>query len=202
MFIETIDLLRCPNPHEETWLVASFRKMDGRFIREGTLGCPVCDATFLIEDGIADFRLTPGENPIAVPAAPDDEEAMRLAAYLNLVRQGSIVVLERDDARHAPAVANLTQSRVIALNPSTRIDDTELTSTVLCDDGIPLAASSVDGVAASMARTVHDAARVLRPSGRLVAPAESALPPGIAVLARDEKRIVAEARGPLVQLSR
>ena len=30
-----IDLLRCPREHEETWLVAAFNRMEGRFIVEG-----------------------------------------------------------------------------------------------------------------------------------------------------------------------
>jgi hypothetical protein len=44
MHIEFIDLLRCPNPHEETWLVAALHRMDGRLVIDAKLGCPVCSA--------------------------------------------------------------------------------------------------------------------------------------------------------------
>jgi len=36
-----IDLLRCINAHEDTWLVASFREVTNRIVTEGTLGCPI-----------------------------------------------------------------------------------------------------------------------------------------------------------------
>ena len=44
MFVEIIDLLRCPNAHAESWLVAAAARTVGRHIVEGTLGCPVCEA--------------------------------------------------------------------------------------------------------------------------------------------------------------
>ena len=56
MFIELLDLLRCTNAHEDTWLVASFKTVSNRFVMEGTLGCPTCSAKYSITSGIADFR--------------------------------------------------------------------------------------------------------------------------------------------------
>ena len=40
-------------PHEASWLVVSFARRDGRFIVEGTLGCPVCHRQYPIRDGVA-----------------------------------------------------------------------------------------------------------------------------------------------------
>ena len=57
MFIEMIDLLRCVNAHEDTWLVASFSEVTNRIVTRGTLGCPVCSAEYPIQDGVADFTL-------------------------------------------------------------------------------------------------------------------------------------------------
>jgi hypothetical protein len=37
MFIELVDALRCPVPHEESWLVASADRMEARHIVDGTL---------------------------------------------------------------------------------------------------------------------------------------------------------------------
>src|SRR2546423_13507057 len=50
-----IDLLRCVNAHEDTWLVASFREVTNRIVMEGTLGCPVCTAEYKIRGGVVDF---------------------------------------------------------------------------------------------------------------------------------------------------
>ena len=203
MFIETIDLLRCPREHEETWLVAAFTQMNGRFVVEGTLGCPICEATYVISNGIADF--TGESSPRATTSSnegDDPEQAIRLAAFLNLVRSGSTVVLEGDQAVHATAIANITQCRVIVLNPSHAVIETEQTSTIHAADRIPLGTSTVDGVAAMSATIIADAARVLKPGSRLVAPASLPLHPALTELARDDTSIVAEAAGPLIRLSR
>lgn len=202
MFIDTIDLLRCPNDHEETWLVAAFTKLSGRFIEEGALGCPICSASFAIDHGIAIFSDLPADCQADKATAASEEHAVRLAALLNLVRQGSVVVLEGDDALSAATIADITESRVIAVNPSSPVADTELVSTVRSRARIPLATSSVDGVAARTSKLIDDAARVLRQGGRLVAPLASTLPATLSELARDASAIVAEASGPLIQLSR
>ena len=203
MFIETIDLLRCPREHEETWLVAAFTKMNGRFVVEGSLGCPICEATYVIANGIADF--TAESSPRAMKSSRESnetEQAIRLAAFLNLVRPGSTVVLEGDQAVYAPAIASMTQCRVIALDPSHDVTETEQTSTIHAGDRIPLGTSSVDGVAAMSAAIISDAARVLKPGSRLVAPAGLPLHPALTELARDDTSVVAEAAGPLIRLSR
>jgi len=44
MFSELVDVLRCPRPHEESWLVLAAHRLDGRDIMAGVLGCPVCHA--------------------------------------------------------------------------------------------------------------------------------------------------------------
>ena len=54
MFIELTDHLRCPEPHEEAFLVLLPDRFDGRSVREGTLGCPVCDRRFVLRDGVFD----------------------------------------------------------------------------------------------------------------------------------------------------
>ena len=57
MFIELIDALRCVQPHEPTWLVASIERAEGRYIERGVLGCPICRAEYPVIDGVADFRV-------------------------------------------------------------------------------------------------------------------------------------------------
>lgn len=55
MFIELTDHLRCPEEHEEQFLVLLPDRMRGREVEAGALGCPLCGRTFSIADGVADF---------------------------------------------------------------------------------------------------------------------------------------------------
>lgn len=204
MFIEFIDLLRCPRDHEETWLVAAFNKMSGRYVKQGTLGCPVCHATYEIRNRVADLRTDPAElmleyRPRKIPTT---EETMRLAALLNLTRPGSLVILQSDYADAAQPIAELTQSRVIGMNVFSDFDDSELTSAVLADTRLPFATASADGIAliANEFRSA-DIARVLKPGGRVILPADALIPAEMTELARDEACIVAESTGPLIGLT-
>ena len=52
MFIELTDHLRCPADHDEAFLVLLPDELDGRSVRTGTLGCPVCDRRFALRDGV------------------------------------------------------------------------------------------------------------------------------------------------------
>src|SRR5829696_1093046 len=99
MFIELVDTLRCPNPHEESWLVVSATTLEARHIREGVLGCPVCRAEYPVRGGIADFRTatehdaatkkSSREMPVLVPAE-------QLAAMMNLADPLGFAVLTGD----------------------------------------------------------------------------------------------------------
>src|SRR5690349_20628869 len=96
MFIELLDTLRCVASHEDTWLVASFDRMDNRRVVDGTLGCPVCRAVYQIRDGVAWLGagpddLPPGEAPLT--AAVLEHEALRLAALLHLREPGTRAVV-------------------------------------------------------------------------------------------------------------
>jgi uncharacterized protein YbaR (Trm112 family) len=200
MFIEMIDLLRCPRDHEETWLVASFTEMDGRFVIEGKLGCPVCSASYDIIDGVAIFG---GEASDAFAPVVNGESVMRTAALLNVTRPASTVVLCGDEAIPSQEVAELTQCRVIALNPSANIEDTDRVATVTCMDRIPLATASVDAIAiGDCAALLPDAARVLRPGSRITASATTDLPSEFSQKARDEQHVVAESPTTLISLRR
>ncbi|MEO8575536.1 MAG: hypothetical protein ABI556_02495, partial [Gemmatimonadales bacterium] len=88
MYIELIDLLRCPREHADSWLVAAFNKMDGRFVVEGKLGCPVCSATYGIREGIADLSEDPYEvtHGCGRLGDPEEEAAVRAAALLGLTK--------------------------------------------------------------------------------------------------------------------
>ena len=206
MHIEFIELLRCPNPHEETWLVAAFHRMDGRLVIDAKLGCPVCSAEFFIRDGVAIFSAGDGtDSTIQKPA--DDDTAMRIAAFLDLTAPGKLVLLAGKEAAASEMVADLADTRVISLNrPFGAQPREDKVAEVRAGLPIPLAAKSLDGIALDESHTtpqmLTEAARLLRARGRLVAVAGATLSPEFRELARDADHVVAEYVGELVSLRR
>src|SRR5438046_8974624 len=53
--IELTEMLRCPETHEEAFLVMSTGEMVGRMVRSGILGCPVCLKEYPVVKGIVHF---------------------------------------------------------------------------------------------------------------------------------------------------
>lgn len=209
MHIELIDLLRCPRQHEESWLVAAFNKMDGRFVIEGKLGCPICSASYPITGGVADLRESRVTRPEVVSdASVKDEEstALRIAAMLGLTRAGSVAVLSAMPSSIARIIAELASARVVGTNATTQSrDERENVAMVLSDNRLPFASGSIDAVmleSTVAGDEVGEAIRVLRTGGRLVVPAGTGLRGNVRELARDNRYIVAESTGPLLNLSR
>jgi hypothetical protein len=195
MFIELVDSLRCPNVHADSWLVLSTARMDGRSVMEGVLGCPLCRAEFAIVGGIADLRLRPTATAPGGPAgAPDAEQGMRLAAFLNLAEAHGFAVLTGEWTRHAPAVQAVTNVHLLLVNPEPGVEIGGGTSGVRVDTRLPLAAASARGVAldAPHATLAGDAAQAVGAGGRLVAPTSVELPAGVTELARDASVWVGE----------
>ena len=112
MHIELIDLLRCPKDHEETWLVAALTAVQDRFVIKAKLGCPVCGVSYSISNGIADLRIQAGDHSPS-HTTTDSDDAVRIAALLNLTRPGAVAVLEGDHAAVAQNVSDMTESRII-----------------------------------------------------------------------------------------
>ena len=213
MFVELVDLLRCPNPHEDTWLVAAADATAERHIVHGTLGCPVCRAEFPVRDGIVHFDADAScaVDDGTLPHLDDGEraaEAMRLAALLDLSSAGGTIVLGGTWQGCADAVLALADVRVLLLDPP-RVPALREEVSAVRGAPMPVAAGGVRGVAlderTADAGRVAAAARALRLGGRLVAPAAAPLPDGVTELARDGRHWVAErAAGPsqLVPLAR
>src|SRR4051812_41652665 len=114
MFIPLVDILRCVNPHPETWLVASIERAEDRFIIEGTLGCPTCLAEYPVRDGVVYFS----ERPASTSSLPPNEsEAMRVAAALDLTEPRMTAVLHGSWGAHAQFVRGFSPAQLILLNP-------------------------------------------------------------------------------------
>ena len=205
MHIEFIDLLRCPNLHEESWLVAAFYRMDGRVVIEGKLGCPICGVEYFIRDGVAVFD---GGNASIRTAAADEFESdsTLIAALLDLSRPGMVALLAGEWARDAQGISGLTNTRIVALNSPWRAFDSDDVAEIRAHSPIPLRARSLNSIALDVAHStptmLAEAARLLRPRGRLVVRGEAELTQQFHELARDSNQVVAEYVGELVPLRR
>jgi uncharacterized protein YbaR (Trm112 family) len=198
VLIELVDDLRCPRAHEETWLVASTSRTEGRDIVEGTLGCPICRAEYAIREGVVWFG-EPGNAGAAAPdrSMPADRElAMRLAAFLDLSDAQGFGVFTGSWGRAAQHLRGVVPTHLVLLNPQPRVRSGDGISVLQIAAGIPLADATCRGVALDDAHAnaghLDAAVRVLRPRGRLVAPASTPTPAGVTELARDEQLWVAE----------
>ena len=204
-----LDLLRCINAHEETWLVASLKAISNRFVLDGTLGCPVCHAEYPIRHGIADFRPADELGPqlIENPAARVDREelATRIGAFLNATEPGATVVLGGSWAEAAQELSVMTDTRVLALNASKRVEESETVGLIRVGSEIPLAPGSVLGVALDASfpeAVIASALMVVRPGGRIVGPVEIQASGNLAVLASDGRYWVGERPVEMVPLRR
>jgi hypothetical protein len=209
--IELVDALRCPASHDDTWLVASVTRFDGRDIVDGVLGCPVCHRQYAVRRGEVDFGGAEGGEPEALGDAdasempdasrtPNADELLRARALLALGDVGGIVLLGGALARFAPHLADEVQVAPLLLNaPRSAWSPGGATSAIRAREALPIASGALRAAwldaSTANARVVAEAARALRAGGRLVAPASAAVPPVVHLLARDEEQWVGEAAG-------
>jgi uncharacterized protein YbaR (Trm112 family) len=209
MFIELIDLLRCINAHEDTWLVASFKTVSNRFVLEGNLGCPSCSAQYPIRDGIADFSagatLPSCEAQRAAATHRREELATRAGAYLEATEPGAVIALGGIWAYAAQQLSEMSEIRVLALNAPSEVKESQTVALLNVGSEIPVAAGSLLGVALDSwfpAKIVDSAVRAVRPGGRIVGPTVIPAPAELAVLAHDDTYWVAQKAPDVVKLSR
>jgi uncharacterized protein YbaR (Trm112 family) len=193
MFIELVDMLRCPNRHEESWLVLAADRTNGRDVMDGTLGCPICHAEYPIVAGVARF----GGPPVARPCPTHAGESLRLAALLDLTDARGYAILVGETGDHAPPMRHLTDAQLLLVDPP---PDVEMGSglsglTTSVASILPLAAASARAIALDDhgTPTLLDAAlAVLAPGGRVLAPVSLLTPDSVSELARDDRHWLAE----------
>jgi len=186
LFIELTEILRCPNDHAESYVVAAPIAMDGRRIVRGVIGCPECKAEFPIVDGVAYFGADPGTQ--ARPPLPDYDVAA-LRAFLNLDGPGGYAALVGRAARFGSEVAALLPGvHIVAVNPPAGVAPLPMLSLLVAPRGLPFKSATLRAVAlgadCAAIPWLADAARVLLPGLRLVVEDERASPEGISELAR------------------
>jgi uncharacterized protein YbaR (Trm112 family) len=193
MFIELVEMLRCPNRHEETWLVLAADRTDGRDIMEGTLGCPICHAEYSIVAGVARF----GEAATTRTSRPDESESLRLTALLDLSDARGYAILVGETGSHARGMRELTDVQLLLVDPPAGVDMGKGLSGLTTNAAslLPLAGASARAIALDDGATpaMLDAALpVLAPGGRLLAPVRLPLPDGVSEIVRDGRHWLAE----------
>lgn len=196
MHIELTEMLRCPEPHAEAFLVMSTGEMTGRMVRSGVLGCPVCSREYPIVKGVVCF--SGGEaTPPRDLKAPDSET---LQALLDLSGPGGYVVLLGAAARHAIGLADLMGGiHFVGVNAPADVEERPVLSLLQCETAIPLRQTMARAVVVGRdrvdARWLVEAQRVLLPGRRLVVEDDGvALPAGITRLALGQGLLVGERR--------
>ena len=177
-------------------------RMDARDVMDGTLGCPICRAEFRIAGGVARFE---EDSPAAATLmqAPDEDEALRLAALLDLTDARGYAIVQGELGNHAPRLCELTDVQLMLVDPPPGIamgSGLSGITTSATSHALPLAAASARGIALPTTATPKSliaALAVLAPAGRLLAPVRLPLPDGVTELARDERQwLGARERAP------
>jgi uncharacterized protein YbaR (Trm112 family) len=168
MFIELTDHLRCPEEHEEQYLVLLPDRMDGRSVKQGQLGCPVCGRTFALREGIVDFG--------PVSQAQDASTALSADAIATLAGvsgPGGYFVLVGSPAGTWKSLSELLPGvALVSVNPPSEVAD-EPGVSVLRGGRLPLKSRSMRGVVlgkgyAASEGWIREAARVTLPGLRIV----------------------------------
>jgi uncharacterized protein YbaR (Trm112 family) len=197
--IDLTEMLRCPEPHREAFLVMSTGEMRGRMVRSGVLGCPVCGREYAILKGVVNFSGS-GERGAAPSGAPSGTTAETLQALLDLSGPGGYVVLVGSAARHAAGLAKLMGGiHFIGIDAPRDVEELPVLSLLACDTMIPLRQTMARAVVVGRERAdaawLAEGHRVLLPGRRLVIEREDVTPPdGLTRVASGQGLLVAERR--------
>jgi len=186
VFIELTDHLRCPEEHEESFLVLLPDKMDGRSVVTGQLGCPVCGRTYLVRDGILELGGAPtgvtGTTRLTADALTALAGLSGPGGYFALV--GPLGSLATEFHESNPGVA------LVAINPPAGVVDAPAIS-VIRAARIPLKSRSMRGVALGPRFGddpfwIGEATRVVLPGLRIVGEGAEPLQDAIELMASAE----------------
>ncbi len=200
MHIELTEMLRCPEPHEEGFLVLSTGEMVGRMVRSGILGCPKCGREYPIVRGVAHFSGPSVAPSGTAPRSPLPVDAETLQALLDLSGPGGYVVLLGGAARHAVGLAGLMGGiHFVGVSGPDDMEELAALSLLACETMIPLRQTVARAVVVGSDRVgaewLVEARRVLLPGRRLVIESgQVAAPVGLTRLALGHGLVVAERR--------
>ena len=197
MFLELTEILKCPHPHDESYLICGPVTMDGRDVVRGGLACPACGAEYPIIDRVAWFAPPDERFPEAV--APGALTAEAAATFLDLQGGGGYVMTVGAAGRIAAALAALLPGVGVAVvNPPGEVGPSAALSLLHSPRGMPVKRHSVRGavVGADAAADPWLAASVaaVLTGLRVVVESEAAQPAGVVELVRGAGVLVGERR--------
>mgnify|MGYP001546789563 FL=1 len=183
MFIELTDHLRCPADHDESFLVLLPEVTEGRSVRTGTLGCPVCRVEYRIDGGVAIFAPRP-DRPAVAPPIP----GTALHALLGIAGPGGYAALVGDVTALAPSLARSVPGvHFAAVRPVAGVGESPALSLIEADR-LPFKRASLRGVVLGSGvgadpGWVPDAFRAVLPGLRVVGAGAAPSIDGLEVLA-------------------
>jgi len=202
-------MLRCPERHEEGFLVLSTGEMLGRMVRSGMLGCPVCGREYPIVKGVVRFSGGGMRDAGSVASREPTHLASRIShpadvqtlqALLDLSGPGGYVLLLGSAAQHAVGLAGLMSGiHFVGVNAPDDVAELPVLSLLDCETMIPLrqkvGRAAVVGPDRLGPEWLAEARRVLLPGRRLVIESEHTAPPaGLTQLALGHGLFVGERR--------
>jgi hypothetical protein len=191
VFIELIDALRCPADHPPSSLVAALDTITDRDVISGMLGCPVCRSEFQVRNGELWLVTTAMPSPAARPLDPEND-ALRLAASLDLRSETGFAILRGAWCALADRIADLSPTHLVLLDPPLNTPRGLGRSIIHAGGTVPFAPAT------ALAATIDDDERAyalslaVKPGGRIVGPNNIALPRDTKELVRDDRWWVGE----------
>jgi uncharacterized protein YbaR (Trm112 family) len=200
LFIELIDALRCPADHPPSALVAAFDRIDDRDVVAGMLGCPVCRSEFQIRDG-ALWMVTNAMPAPATRAKNPDEDALRLAASLDLRSETGFAILRGSWCALADPIAAISPTHLVLLDPPFGTPSGLGRSIVHAGGTVPFAPNTAYAATIDDDERAYAIALTVQSPGRLVGPLNVAPPRDVKVLVRDDRWWVGEKENASVPIA-
>ena len=183
MYIELTDHLRCPEDHEESFLVLLPDRVEDRSVRAGQLGCPVCGRNFTLVDGVLDVGGAPDPSEHDAGPGPD-----ALTALVGLGGPGGYLVVVGGPGRDWRHLAERNRGvGIVLVNPPPEVRD-EPGVSVLRGGVLPLKSRTMRGVVlgggyGGDAGWIGEAARVVLPGLRVAGQGPDPAPEQIELMA-------------------
>ncbi|HEY2825075.1 MAG TPA: hypothetical protein VGI83_05975 [Gemmatimonadales bacterium] len=195
MHIELTEMLRCPEGHDDAFLVLATAVMKSRHVYSGMLGCPVCRHEIPVVNGVANFGALSADRTGRADSA--GATAAQLQTLLGLSNAGGAVVLVGSAAKVAKDLGDLLGgTHVIGVNPPDGIAVSERVSLVAWGEGIPLRRNMARGVVLG-AEVAHEpwlaeSARVVLKGLRVVVLGGATAVPGLQLMAKSPEAWVGQ----------